>query len=409
MPNFGQNQLNYQSNNLSLKAALHCGFLVVGIITVLLGQVLPFLAVRLSLNDEQSGSFFAAQFGGSIVGTMATGWLLKNIGSARTLGAAFLLFAAGVGGLNFDSFSLCWWSALIYGVGVGLAIPTTLLSTAALSQNNTTAVLNLMSFVWGVGAIVSQPFVGVFGRGGLIVPTVLLAALSLIFAIVFLMFFRNIEPTATALPQQESDLVTEPAQSPRVWSNPAAWLITAFGFFDVGIESGVSGWLTSYTLRSDLPPELSWLSATPIFFFFFVAGRGIAAILARVWSNNQIIWVSLCITLIGTISLCLATSWQLIFLSAAILGIGLAAVFPTNMARFTQTFGAGANHKTVPLFVMGSIGSITITWLIGYLSSAFNDLRAGLVVLLIAAIALLFLQTIFQKRSTAVRGGNVFK
>jgi hypothetical protein len=33
----------------------------------------------------------------------------------------------------------------------------------------------------------------------------------------------------------------------RIWSLPASWLFIAFGFFNIGIETGLGGWLTSYS------------------------------------------------------------------------------------------------------------------------------------------------------------------
>lgn len=383
----------------SLKISLHFSFFVVGIVTVLLGQILPILAVNLSLNDEQSGFFFTAQFGGSIIGTVSTAFLIKRIGFVKTLGLAFLLFIIGLGGINLGGLEISWASVCIYGIGVGLAIPSTLMLTAALNPVKTTSALNLMSFVWGLGAIASQPFVSFLGSGNFVFPTLLLAATSVLFATVYLFSFKNFEA-------RRNDSPSEPSSPVSIWRNPKSWLIVAFGFFDVGIESGISGWLTSYTFRSDLPTAISWLSATPIFFAFFVAGRGIAAIVARVLSNNQIIWTSLLITFLGTILLIFSAGWQTIFLSAAILGLGLASVFPTNMSRFTETFGAAANEKTVPLFVMGSVGSITITWLIGYISNQYaNSLKAGLAVLLGAAIVLIILQIFFQA-SDKIKGSR---
>ncbi len=374
----------------SLKILLHFSFFIVGIVTVLLGQILPILAVDLSLNDKQSGFCFTAQFGGSIIGTVSTAFLIRRFGFVKTLGLAFLLFIAGLGAINFGGLEISWASVFIYGIGVGLAIPSTLMLTAALNPVKTTSALNLMSFVWGLGAIASQPFVSFLGSGKFVFPTLLLAAISVLFAIIYLISFKSFD-----VQKNESASETNPAVP--IWSNPKSWLIVAFGFCDVGIESGISGWLTSYTSRSDLPPAISWLSATPIFFTFFVAGRGFAAVVARFLSNNQIIWASLSVTFLGTILLILSAGWQTIFLSAAILGLGLAAVFPTNMSRFTETFGAAANEKTVPLFVMGSVGSITITWLIGYISNLYaNSLKAGLAVLLGAAVVLLILQILFQ-------------
>ena len=375
-----------------LKILLHISFFVVGIVTVLLGQILPILAVNLSLNDEQAAFFFTAQFGGSIIGTISTAFLIKRFGFVRTLGLAFFLFIVGLGALNFGGLELSRASVFVYGIGIGLAIPSTLMLTAALNPIKTTSALNLMSFVWGLGAIASQPFVSFLSsKESFLLPTLFLAGISILFAIVYLISLGNFEVRDNDSAPAKLNTTTS------IWRDPKSWLIVAFGFCDVGIESGISGWLTSYTFRSNLPTEISWLSATPIFFAFFVMGRGIAAVAARFLSNNQIIWVSLTITLLGTLLLILSAGWQTIFVSAGILGLGLAAVFPTNMARFTETFGAGANEKTVPLFVMGSVGSITITWLIGYISNQYaNSLNAGLAVLLGAALILIVLQILFQ-------------
>src|SRR5215213_3770860 len=387
----------------SLKILLHISFFIVGIVTVLLGQILPILAGNLSLNDEQSGFFFTAQFGGSIIGTISTAFLIRRVGFVRSLGLAFILFFAGLSGINFGGLEISRASVFIFGIGIGLAIPSTLMLTAALNPLKTTSALNLMSFVWGLGAIASQPFVSFLGNGKFAFPTLLLAALSILFAVVYLILFRNFDVRENNSASSPQDL------SGSIWRNPKSWLIVAFGFCDVGIESGISGWLTSYTFRSDLPTAISWLSATPIFFAFFVMGRGIAAVAARFLSNNQIIWASLAITFLGTILLIFSTGWQTIFFSAAILGLGLAAVFPTNMSRFTETFGAAANEKTVPLFVMGSVGSITITWLIGYVSNQYsNSLKAGLGVLLGAAAILLILQILFQTINKIKAGSNTF-
>jgi MFS transporter, FHS family, glucose/mannose:H+ symporter len=375
-------------NQLPLKISLHFSFFIVGIITVLFGQIMPILAKNLSLDDQQSGFFATSQFYGSIIGTISTAFLIRKFGFVKTLATGFLLFVIGLGGLNIGGYQVSWVSVCLYGIGFGLAIPSTLMLTAALNPVKTASALNLMSFAWGLGAIASQPFVSYFGGENFIVPTLVLVVISLIFTGIYFFIFKNY-----FIPQTSETELKKPIS---IWRNPLSWLIVAFGLCDVGIESGISNWLTTYTLRANLPEGVAGFSATPIFFLFFVLGRLIAAILARFLSNNKIIWASLTITLFGTILLILATDWQNIFFASAVLGLGLAAVFPTNMARFTETFGAAANEKTVPLFVMGSVGSITITWLIGYFSNAYSSLRAGLGVLLGAAIILIVLQTLFQ-------------
>lgn len=381
-------------NNLPLKISLHFSFFIVGIVTVLFGQIMPILAKSLSLNDQQAGFFATSQFYGSIIGTVSTAFLIRKIGFVKTLAVGFLLFVIGLSALNLGGYEISWVSVCLYGIGFGLAIPSTLMLTAALNPIKTASALNLMSFAWGIGAIVSQPFVSFFGGANFTVPTLILVVVSLVFAIVYLFIFGNVSNNPT-----ETETETQSTQPVKIWSDPRAWLIVAFGLCDVGIESGITNWLTTYTMRSNLPPELKGLSAVFIFFIFFVLGRLVGAVLARFLSSSRIIWASLTITLLGAILLMLSSGWQTIFFSSAILGFGLSAVFPTNMARFTETFGAAANEQTVPLFVMGSVGSITITWLIGYFSNAYNSLSAGLGVLIGAAVLLIVLQTVFQIQS----------
>jgi fucose permease len=377
-----------RSNFLPLKILLHFSFLIVGIVTFILGNILPIISKRLQLNDEQAGFFGTSQFYGSIIGTISTAFLIRKIGFVKTIGLGFLFFACGMAGVNLTDFWLGWASVSIYGIGVGLLIPSILMSTAALNPFKTTSALNFMSAFWAIGAVISQPFVAFFGGGTIFLPTIIIASLSIILAALYLIFIADFT--------SEADNENDDSERIPIWSNPKSWLIVAFGLCDVGIESGVGVWLTTYTMRSNLPSEIWWFSATPIFFAFFAIGRAVAAGLARILSNNQIIWASLTLTVLGTILLILSTGWQTIFFSAAILGLGLAAVFPTNMSRFTETFGAAANKQTVPLFVMGSVGSITIVWLIGHFSTAYESLRAGLGVLLAAAIILIIFQFLFQ-------------
>ena len=174
-----------------LKILLHFSFFIVGIVTVLLGQILPILAVNLALNDEQSGFFFTAQFGGSIIGTVATAFLIGRLGFVRTLGIAFVLFIVGLIGINIGGLDVSRAGVFIFGIGIGLAIPSTLMLTAALNPVKTTSALNLMSFVWGLGAIASQPFVSFSGNGKFVIPTLILAIFSALFAFVYLFLFKG--------------------------------------------------------------------------------------------------------------------------------------------------------------------------------------------------------------------------
>ncbi len=85
---------------------------------------------------------------------------------------------------------------------------------------------------------------------------------------------------------------------------------------------------------------------------------------------------------------------------AAIAGFGTATIFPTNLSRFTKTFGASAIRSATPLFICGTLGAAFTTWLIGFGSNYFNNLRSGMFVLALSIIALIGLQISLMFRNT---------
>src|SRR5690348_3216420 len=71
--------------------AAHIAFVPCGLVTVLLGPLLPSLATRWNLSDTQSGDLFFAQFLASSIGVLISGALVPRRGYrfAILLGLAF--------------------------------------------------------------------------------------------------------------------------------------------------------------------------------------------------------------------------------------------------------------------------------------------------------------------------------
>ena len=59
-------------------------FILIGVLNTFLGPALPVLSARWQLNDAQAGSLFFAQFSGALIGSAATGWLLRRLSLAHT-------------------------------------------------------------------------------------------------------------------------------------------------------------------------------------------------------------------------------------------------------------------------------------------------------------------------------------
>lgn len=381
-----------------LKILLHAAFFFSGIATILIGQLLSPLAGRLKLNDSQTGLFFLAQFSGSLTGTFATKWFGRRDKFALAAILGCFLMAGGVLVLNSASFVLCLTGFFINGLGIGLTLPAINLLIIELNSSNSPAALNVLNFFWGLGAILSQPFVDFFSRGeSFFIPTALLAAWLILTGILL-----GINPSKVEKRFVESSDAETTDDAP-IWTQPIAWLLALFNFIHVGFESAMGGWLKTYTQRLEnaTAPELF----PPIFlyFLFFVVGRGVAPIFFKFLDENKVLILSLLTILLGMGVLIYADSLLILSIGTSIAGFGTSSIFPTNVSRFTHTFGANAIKKAMPLFVCGTLGSAFTTWLIGYVSNYYqNNLRLGMSVLLVSILLLLFLQIYltFRKRKS---------
>lgn len=377
----------------SLLITLYAGFFLIGILTVLLGQILPFLSSRLSLNDRQAGYLFVVQFAGSLLGTSFYNRAIKKFGYLKILFAAFCSMAVGCAWLNFGAAAASFAAIFIYGLGIGAAIPTiNLLAVELNDRENSSSALNTINLFWGLGAILCKPFVDSVGSpGDITLPTVLLAVLFSASGLTIL--FSSYREDFAA-----NENITDAISTP-IWTTKTAWLIAAFNFIHVGIESSVGGWITTFERRSTANSG-GWLSAALVFFFFLVFGRAVAPLFFRFARENAVLLSSLIVMTAGTILILSARQFSTLIFGAAVLGFGCSSVFPTNTARFTTVFGSGATRNAAPLFILGSLGGAFATWFVGLTSTVFNDLRAGLSIILIGCLLLIILQTVLAKTTT---------
>jgi fucose permease len=376
-----------------LRFSIQFGFFLIGIVTVLLGQILPILSTRLSLNDAQAGILFLAQFSGSLCGTLVSGKFIRRFGFVTSLTIGFVLIIIGIQGLIFTNFFICWLAIFVYGFGLGVAIPiTNLLIIKITSLTRQTAAVNFVNFCWGLGAICSPLFVAAFAvDDSLLMPALLLEGLMLIVCIMLVTMPRDIVP--------KQDL-SNPLEgfTDSIWNQPVAWLIVAFNFLHIGIESGLWGWLTTYSQRLAVESSV-WTNAATIFFVFLVIGRGLASIISRWLSENRLLFFCLAMLLAGIILILIAGNPLISLLGAAVAGLGSSAIFPTNMSRFAKIFGEAATQRATPLFVAGGLGAALTSSLIGLVSARYNSLETGMFVVLFSVVMLIAIQIFLANNS----------
>lgn len=383
------------TNNRLLVIALHFVFFLSGIATILIGQVLPILAAGHALNDLQSAYFFPAQFGGSIIGTFASDWFGRRSKFLRAAAVGCILLAAGLAMMNLASFEGCLAGFFVTGLGLGLPLPAVNLLILEMNPQKGPSALSFLNFCWGAGAILCKPFVDATAAEGSILLTTLFLSIPLIVAAAFLMLLPS-DPEI-ALEAGPPDKL--PASRAPIWITAVAWTIALFNFVHVGFESGIGGWLTTYADRVHGEPVVKLFSPTFLFFLFFVAGRGVAPLYFRFMSENQVLFLDIALMLAGMLMILTAGDLTWLGIGAAVSGFGASSVFPTNLSRFTRTFGPTATRRAMPLFISGTLGGAMVTWLIGFVSNQAESLRAGMFTLLACVGVVAVIQIVLALKS----------
>jgi len=357
----------------------HVVFVLVGIATTMLGPILPLLAKHWHLSDGKMGLFFIAQFLGGFVGSIASTELVRRFSLHATIRAGLLVIAGGVALVNTPLLPLSLAAFAIYGVGIGFCSPTITAAVGEAAPEKRAALLNLLNFVWTVGAI-SAP--------GLLTIALTHEKIGVAGALIILAV--SLVPAAFAFPRVSATAPQKEKHPPLPFG--AMKLIVTTGvliFLYVGIENGVSGWLPTFSMRAHGfdPKHSALLQAT--FWTALLAGRLGAPVVLQLLNEKRLLIVSMIGALAGTAGVLYCQNANLLFASVALTGLGLAPIFPTAMAVLSNSLAGQSGTKLGWMFAAAGLGGAVLPPCIGALSSFSHDLRTGMLILLVAEAALL--------------------
>ncbi|MEO7274597.1 MAG: MFS transporter, partial [Vicinamibacterales bacterium] len=133
-------------------AAFVAAFVLTGMVTTVLGPILPELLIAWHLTDAAGGALFSAQFTGSVTAGLISGLIVARLGDARTLAIGYALMTVGLLGLAGGSYAWGVTGACLVGLGMGCVIPPTNLLIARARPERAAAALGGLNFAWGLGA-----------------------------------------------------------------------------------------------------------------------------------------------------------------------------------------------------------------------------------------------------------------
>lgn len=344
-----------------LLAALYLEFVLTGIVTTLLGPLIPLFVKRCDMSDAAAGSLVGAQFAGQLVGA-----LFANRNLRRSVILGMPLISLGVGALAFSSCNAAYLCTTCYGVGLGLTISAINLIIARRQSNRRAYSLTMLNFLWGVGAVSSPIVVEWARRQQLLTATLLglgVGSLGLWLALM--------KSDLSASPEQET-------QSAAVsWYSPFLLFFGVMFFLYVGLETSVGAWTALYATR--MPRANDSISALAVggFWLALLCGRLIYAPILRRVPEQPIYRLSLGFMLAGLGLFLFSMSSEAVVLAAALTGFGLAPLFPLILSFASDSLLACRNSGWV--FASAGLGGAVVPWLTGQISTHFGSLRAGFV------------------------------
>lgn len=363
--------------------SLHASFVLTGMITTLLGPILPSLSLRWRLDDFHAGLLFTAQFAGSIAGVLLSSVVLTRRGFRPCLALGFLLMGIGAAALGSGPWLAGMAAAFVFGLGLGLSIPATNLLVAERNPARSSAALSLLNLAWGAGAVCFPFFAAAFlrlQRVGLLLNG--LAIVALLFALWFA-FGAGLD-SARAQTEDASDAVS--AVGKLNW--PALAVLGLLFFLYVGTENGLSGWLATYTRRTSPGESAAWAIMPSFFWGALLLGRLLAPLFLREGNEIRVARYGLLAAAFGGVIVVRSAAFAQIAAGAGVAGLGLAAVFPITIARFSACFGRIASRFVGLMFALAGFGGATIPWLVGFASSQLGSLRYGLWLPVICCLAM---------------------
>ena len=362
-----------RANVLRSLAPVFFYFAVAGIVTVMLGPLLPVFIRQWNIQDFQAGTLFVSNFAGQLCGAL---FAARNLRLSVVLGALFsAIGCAFMAWANFGTapFALFFVGA---GIGIGLTAGNIIAGTAIPALRG--RLLAIVNVAWGIGAISCPLLLHAVGsinvRPFLLITSAVLIA-SALFSIVLPPLTLEESPTK----RQPKHRLPLPL--------PLLFFFSASMLLYIGIENSLGGWLPSYAVR--INPAIQASTITLYFWIAELIGRLLVAALVTRTGEAILYRICLVLLLITTVLFCIliypssGTLMALTFLSA----FALAPLYPLIVSLLLAR--TGTHPQLGLLFSFTSLGGAALPWLTGVISTRFHHLRVGLVVPTIAVLALL--------------------
>lgn len=376
--------LGVEKGARSLLYRIYVIFFVSGMMTTVLGAVLPALSSEYGLSYSVSGMLLSAHQIGNLVSVFAAGVLPYAIGrrlstTLLTSGIVLGLLMMTVTGnplLLFVAFALT-------GIGRGTLSNITNVVVGE-SVENKAAGLNFLHASFAVGAFLA-PFI-VIAAAGLSWRTAPLAiALAMLLAIISVALRLNGERSRR---ERSDDGI------PRTLG---FWINTFIMFFYLCAEGSLTGWLVTYFQDEGIFPVSVATAMQSFLWIMILLGRLVCAALSM-RANKSLMILIMGLLMTGFFVLMISVSSPVvIFLALLGVGFSMSGIYPTTLSSMDSRYNS-STIATGTCIGTATVGAIVMPLIIGHVAENAG-LAGGIATISIALFLMVSLMVIKLVRS----------
>jgi fucose permease len=362
---------------------------VYGMLSAMLGTILPDLSDRFRLSPRQNGTIAFAQALGLIIASLGVGPLLDNEGKKLGLMIGLALIATALFALpRASGFRSILFLLFLLGVGGGIVVTGANALVSDVGEAHRATALNMVNLFFGLGGL-ATPFIAanLFGRNWV----------RLCYTIAALTVVSLAIEASTKMPEPTRAGGFVLADAAPVLGRPLLFLLGLFLFLYVSCEVGIWNWLPRHLIAQGIPESRALNILSLGFALGLLIGRvGVSPILIRV----PAIAVLLCASVVMAISTFLMlrlsnplTAAILVFLA----GLSMAPVFPTTLAIVGDNFPRMAGTAIGFVITCGWIGLAVSSRIIGFIAGGDpRRLKRALLVIPASAVLMVVLDLAIQ-------------
>lgn len=322
---------------------IYVAFISLGLPDSVLGAAWPSMQPGLSVPLSYAGGISILISGGTVISSLASGWLIEKLGTGRLTALSVSMTAAALFGFSISGayWQLCLF-AIPYGLGAG-SVDAALNHFVSLHYE--AKHMSWLHCFWGVGATLGPYIMGLCLTAGESWQTGyrFLSLFQILFAAVLIL-------TLPLWKQKKEEIEEEKHPSlslAQVLKLPGAKEVMTAFFGYCSVEATAGLWAASFLVMTrgvDANTAAKWAS---LFYLGITAGRFVSGFLTMKFKDNSMIRLGQAGILMGILLLLLPLGKLAAFVGLILVGFGCAPIYPSLIHATPDTFGKQAAQSVI--------------------------------------------------------------